>query len=134
MDLNAQKDHFSGSVIRAVAAAAGIKCDSPGHDEDSIDFELVAPDAHPRVPYKRLSIQAKCSQSAEPQNGEISFPLKVKNYDDLRGVAYVPRILVVVHVPADPSEWIASDPEKMVLRRCAYWADLAGAPETSNTS
>lgn len=134
MDLNAQKDHFSRAVVRAVAAAAAIKCDVPSHDEDSIDFELVAPDAHPTVPGRRLSIQAKSGQNCAPQNGTISYPLPIKNYNDLRGTAYVPRILVVVHVPSDPAEWIASDPERMVFRRCAYWTTLAGEPETTNTS
>jgi hypothetical protein len=134
MDLSAQKDHFSRAVVRAVAAAGGVKCDVPSHDEDSIDLELVAPDAHVRVPGRRLSVQAKCTKNTIEQNGAFSVPLPVKNYNDLRGPAYVPRILVVVHVPPDPADWIAADAEKMILRRCAYWKSLAGEPGTENTS
>lgn len=68
-------------------------------------------------------------------NGAFSYPLPVKNYNDLRkSTLYVPRILIVVHVPSDPAEWIVSDPDKMVVKRCAYWVSLAGAEAITNTS
>lgn len=136
MDLNSRKDHFSRAVVRAVAASAGIKATVPEQDEDSEDVTFSASDTD-EAPGGKLDAQLKCSQNISAQNGYFSFPLPVKNYDDLRwpeDVLYVPRILIVVHVPADPAEWMVSDPEKMTLKRCAYWVSLAGADATENAS
>lgn len=134
MNLNEQKDHFSRAVVRAVAAAAGVKAIVPEYDSDSVDILFAAPDTEAGVG-ARLEAQLKCSQNIAPDGEAFQYPLSVKNYDDLRwSEVYVPRILIVVHVPADPSEWLASDREKMTLKRCAYWASLAGAPDTCNVS
>jgi len=136
MDLNAQKDHFSRAVVRAVAATAGVKAMVPELDEDSEDVTFTAPSTTV-APGAKLDAQLKCSENISLQDGHFTYPLPVKNYNDLRWSAderYVPIILIVVHVPDDPAEWITSDPEKMVLKRCAYWISLAGAPATENTS
>jgi Domain of unknown function (DUF4365) len=136
MDLNARKEDFSRAVIRAVAATAGVTASVPERDQDSVDITFAAPDAEDS-PGARLDAQLKCSQNVILANGSFSFPLGVKNYDDLRWPSttlYVPRILIVVHVPEDPLEWMTSDPEAMILKRCAYWVNLAGAPERENTS
>lgn len=136
MDLNAQKDHFSRAIVRAIAATAGVTATVPEHDQDSLDMTYAAPDTS-TTPGAKLDAQLKCSHNIQAQGDHFSFPLPVKNYDDLRwppGSRYVPRILIVVHVPSDPTEWLVSDPEQMTLRRCAYWVSLAGAVETDNTS
>jgi hypothetical protein len=136
MDLNAQKDHFSRAVVRAVAATAGIKATVPELDEDSEDVTFTAPSTD-EAPSRKLDAQLKFSENIRPQDGAFSFPLEVKNYNDLRwpdSERYVPIILIVVHVPADPAEWMISDPDRIVLKRCAYWVSLAGAPATENTS
>jgi hypothetical protein len=136
VDLNSQKDHFSRAVVRAIAATAGVKASVPEQDEDSEDVTFRAPDTE-EGPGARLDAQLKCSQNCDATDGAFSFPLKVKNYNDLRwpeDKLYVPRILIVVHVPPDPTDWLVSDPEKMVLKRCAYWVSLAGAAPTDNAS
>lgn len=134
MDLNACKDDYSRAVVRAIAAAAGVAASVPERDQDSIDLNLVAPDTHD-AGGPQLDVQLKCSQNIDPSSDRFSFELPVKNYNDLRRLpVYVPRVLVLVHVPADRQEWIACGPEQMVLKRCAYWTSLAGEPETPNTS
>jgi hypothetical protein len=52
----------------------------------------------------------------------------LKNYNDLRAPCHVPRLLVVVCVPADVDAWLTATPEALVLRRCAYWRSLRGLP------
>ncbi len=77
----------------------------------------------------------KCTDSDIPDAPEFPFPLKKKNYDDLRLTGLIaPRILVVVYVPKEPEQWIESLPCEMVLRRCAFWQSLANAPESGNES
>jgi hypothetical protein len=136
MDLNARKDHFSRAIVRAVAATAGIKATIPELDEDSEDITFKAPDTE-ESPGAMLSAQLKCSQNVTATGGQISYDLPVKNYNDLRWPSeemYVPRILIVVHVPSDPQEWMESGSEEITLRRCAYWVSLAGWDPISNTS
>jgi Domain of unknown function (DUF4365) len=134
MDLNARKDHFSRAVVRAVAATAGVKAIVPEHDEDSVDIAFAAPDTD-TGPGAKLDAQLKCSHIIDPSGESFKYSLPVKNYEDLRWPElYVPRILIVVHVPADPAEWLVSEPEMMTLKRCAYWASLAGLGPTTNTS
>lgn len=62
----------------------------------------------------------------------IHFPLKVKNYDDLRSDVLVPNALVVVMVPNQVDDWLTQTEEELVLRRCGYWYSLLGEPATEN--
>jgi Domain of unknown function (DUF4365) len=134
MDLNARKDHFSRAVVRAVAAAAGVGATVPEFDQNSEDITFAAPDG-PDGPGAKLDAQLKCSQNINPNGDTFPFDLEVKNYNALRHPAdklYVPRLLVVVHVPPDPDDWFKCDPDKIVMQRCAYWVNLAGGAETDN--
>ena len=61
------------------------------------------------------------------------FSLPVKNYNELRADTLIPRILIVLLMPQDQSQWINQTVEELCLRRCAYWVCLADKPDTSNT-
>ena len=43
----------------------------------------------------------------------------------------VPRLLVVLDLPSQESDWVTIDTEELVLRRCAYWLNLNGSPEST---
>ncbi|MEH3054250.1 MAG: DUF4365 domain-containing protein [Patulibacter minatonensis] len=134
MDLNKQKDLFSRALVRAVAATAGVRADVPEHDEDSEDMTFASSDTSD-APGRRLSAQLKCSQNITSDTADFQFPLPVKNYNDLRRTdVYIPRILIVVHVPNDPSDWLDPSPAQTLVRHCAYYVDLRGLAETANTS
>ncbi len=78
-------------------------------------------------------MQLKCTSQEVLRGGEVRFPLKRKNYDDLRAMELlVPRILVVVLVPEQPADWIGQDEARLELRRCGYWSSLFGAAATDN--
>jgi Domain of unknown function (DUF4365) len=136
MYITAQKDHFSRSFVRAVAAAAGVGADVPELDQNSCDIAFAAPDTKD-APGPRLDAQLKCTSGVDLSGSEFSYALPVSDYNHLRWTEglYVPRILIVVVVPDDPTDWFtAASPETVTLRRCAYWASLKGAPSTHNTS
>lgn len=80
-----------------------------------------------------LDIQLKATVKLD-QSGddELRYPLRRRNYDLLRQKTLVPRVLVVLSLPIDEEQWISISAEELVLRRCAYWADIAGSPETTN--
>lgn len=84
-----------------------------------------------------LNVQLKATISQPADDGaNFSYYLKgISRYDDLRTeTVAIPRILVVLFLPADGSQWLEHSSEQLALRRCAYWESLRGAPATSNES
>lgn len=106
-------------------------------DNHGIDAQLTAwlpfvdADTLTEVDFK---VQLKAT-IAEPKDVGLHLEYRLQGshrYDDLRcetiGIA---RILVVLFLPRDASEWLDHTPEQLVLRRCAYWQSLRGAPVTA---
>jgi len=103
----------------------------PSVDDDSVDVTLYSKAEEERP---RLDIQLKCTENADPVAGEFRYSLKRKNYDDLRaGRLIVPRILIVMVVPNDISNWIHQSEAEMSLRHSAYWVSLRDLPSTTNS-
>jgi uncharacterized protein DUF4365 len=135
MDLNAQKEQFSNAYVRAVAAAAGYNVYKPEVDDDSVDWAICERGSRGSIRSPRFELQLKCSSRDILNEHHVSFPLKTKNYDDLRHDDYqVPRILVVVLVPDQVAEWIDQCEESLELYHCGYWLSLRGMTESSNVN
>ena len=133
MDINAQKEQFSRAYVQAVAAVAGYTWSLPSVDDDSVDLTLAAKGGGGTIRSPKLDLQLKCHATATLTEPAFSFPVKLKNYDDLRdGTVMVPRILVVVLVPDDVSDWIKHSESELALRRCGYWFSLSGLGPTTN--
>jgi hypothetical protein len=84
-----------------------------------------------------INVQLKATVEVPSDDGaNLSYFLREpKRYDDLRReTVAVPRILVVLFLPAKDSEWLHHSPEQIALRRCAYWESLRGASEITTTS
>lgn len=133
MDLGQQKEQYSIAFVRAIAAVAGYTVYRPEVDDDSVDIGFAARGLAdtPRAP--RIEAQLKCTARTQFLDGMVRFPLKRKNYDDLRGDVLVPRVLVVVSVPDAAEDWLAEEPERLALAGAARWISLAGARATRNT-
>jgi hypothetical protein len=132
---NEQKQQLSVAYVHAVAARAGYACQVKVPDEESVDVLISASGwIHETsvVGSPRLEVQLKASSALEVQADHVSFPLPRKNYEDLRADALVPKLLVVLMLPRDPDVWLHVDEERMIARRSAYWASLAGKPATAN--
>lgn len=128
-------EHYSFAYLKALAAARGyiLKAEPPP-DNDSIDAYIVG---HGPVRGKgyspKLGVQLKCTARQQPKDGALTFPLPIKNYDDLRRTeTNTARVLVVVCVPGDWSTRVQWTPEELRLTRCAYWRSLKGLPHTTN--
>jgi len=133
MHITQRKEQFSIAYVRAVAAAAGYAVYKMDVDDDSIDLGLSGITEHGTRRGPRLEMQLKCSASVSLTDVLIPFALPVKNYNELRPVdVLVPRILVLVHVPENVSEWVAQSPTELSMRHCGYWYSLRGLPETDN--
>jgi hypothetical protein len=134
--LNDLKEGFSHAYVRAVAHAAGyfVQEANRSYDGDGIDISIMHRGPGGVVRSPKLDLQLKATEhpvTADP----FSFPLDVKNYDELRSEELqVPRMLVAVVVPKNIAEWVSASEQELVMRHCGYWLNLRGSPSTENTS
>lgn len=129
MTPNQQMEELSFTYVRGIAARAGFKVARPIPDTDSVDGFLMSD--YGRRP--RVDFQAKSTTRDLLHTDNIHFPLPVKNYNELRADTLVPRILVVLLMPADAAEWLVQSAEELCLRHCAYWLSLEGRPAMPNS-
>ena len=124
-----REEALSRAYVAAVAAGAGYTLAEQNFDRDGVDFQVRAGG----VMRPSLDIQLKATvRLGQGGDDELRYPLRRRNYDLLRQETLVPRILVVLDLPRDEEQWISISAEELVMRRCAYWADIAGSPETTN--
>ena len=129
-DLNTLKEQFSLAYIYAVATRAGYLIDGVRVDRDSVDGVLKGDFG--RRP--RIEFQAKATARDLVRSDHIAFPLPIKNYDDLRVDTMTPRLLIVVLLPDDQSQWLKQSPDATCMRHCGYWLSLANRPPVPNTT
>jgi hypothetical protein len=81
-----------------------------------------------------LQVQLKATRVAPiEQNGRFSFSLPVHQYNRLRDSRVgMQRLLIVLYLPADPSDWLRHSEDALIARRCAHWVSLRGAAESAN--
>lgn len=135
MNLDAQKEQFSRAYVQAFAAVAGFTWSQPSVDDDSVDMTISARGGCGTIRSPKLDLQLKCHSQDAISRTDFSFPLKIKNYDDLRDESVmVPRILILVIVPHRVADWISHSESELALRRCGYWVSLRGLPASPNTT
>lgn len=129
MTSNDREEALSRAYVVAIAAGAGYVAAEQDFDRDGVDIQIRAGG----LMRPSLDIQLKATINlGVTANDEYRYPLKRRNYDLLRGSTMVPRILVVLSLPTEEADWLSVTAEQLILRRCAFWASLAGFPETQN--
>ena len=135
MDLSQQKEQFSNTYVRAVASAAGYSVYKPSVDDESVDLGIAAKGRTGIVRSPRLELQLKCTSVAALDDCFVRYPLKLKNYNDLRMEDFaIPRILIVVLVPNLLADWLQQSETELCMKHCGYWLSLRGMPDTRNTN
>jgi hypothetical protein len=129
-----QREQFSIAYVSAVAAAAKINIYRLDVDEDSIDigFNIKSVAGSPISP--KIDAQIKCVSLLNLVGEVYRYPLKLKNYEELIGDHYVPRILIVVEAPAHVNAWLDQNHDRLMLHRCGYWASLQSCQPVENNS
>jgi len=135
---NHRQEALSRAYVRAVAARAGVTCHDTVQDfgvdmllRDVRESEIGFSDSGPQ-----LDIQLKSTTRAEVRDTEVAYDLEVRAYNLLRqpvlsgGV----RLLVLLLLPDDESQWLTLSEDELFLRRCAYWISLRGATATTATT
>lgn len=137
MDIGQQKEQFSIAYVRAVAATGGFSLYKPEVDDDSIDHGIGQTGGGGTIRSPKFEFQLKCasreSGDVTIRDEDISYRLKLKNYEELRVDEYlVPRLLVVVFVPNDDvARWLAETEEVLAMNSCGYWVSLRGEPRVN---
>ena len=127
---NDQMEGLSRAYISALCARAGYTTAHYDFDRNSVDIIVGAGgDFSPEV-----HVQLKATTSIATGVRSFSFPLSIKNYNDLRARSMMPRVLVVLALPKDEADWLSVSVDQLVLRRIAYWKSLKGMPDTDNTT
>jgi Domain of unknown function (DUF4365) len=126
---NDRAEALSRAYVSAVAAMAGYTISEPNMDRDSVDTVISAGGQ------MRPSVGAQLKATGRLETTDRvhwKFPLKLKNYNDLRVPTQMPRILIVLDLPEDEAAWLSVSPEQLVIRRSAYWTSLLGSPDSDN--
>jgi hypothetical protein len=134
---NLQQEALALAYLHVVVARAGLIFTQPAYDVGiDVCLHTVTRQGRRYGPGGvQLDLQVKSTTRPIIRAGELLYDLDVKNYNDLRLPSPMcPRLLVVVVLPEDESQWLSQSPEELTLRRCAYWSWLAGAEPTSATS
>lgn len=126
-----RQERLSVAYVSAVAASAGYATSKPDPDMDGIDLRVSATgDMHPSI-----DVQLKATTSLNRRSdGSLSYALPVRNYELLREPVQTPRLLVLLDLHDDQTEWLTITHEQLALKRCAYWVDLTNHPGTTNTT
>jgi hypothetical protein len=128
-----QQEQFSIAYIRAIAAAAGYALEEITVDEDSVDCSITQRGNENKFPMiESLRVQLKCTYAHKPNSEYLTYPLSVKNYNDLRRNCMNPRILVILHIPENFEQWIQQNDNSITLNHLSYWLSIKGMPETQN--
>lgn len=135
MTIQDQKEQFSYAYVRAVAAVARVSVTKPEVDDDSIDLNFRTKTSGGLRRSPQIDAQVKCTEIASFSGQHLGFELKIKNYHELRPAdVLVPRILIVVLVADQLTDWLTHSESEMAMRRCGYWVSLRNMPDTTNTS
>lgn len=135
MDLNTQKEEFSYAYVYAITSAAGYSFQrtTTPLDQLGIDLILTGVSVLGLMGFPQLYVQLKCTSREVLEDSYLKYPLRVKNYEELRTPnQYPPLILVVVLVPDNVDDWLNQSEDELCLKRCGYWLSLAGADSTEN--
>lgn len=134
------ESELSYAYLHAVASKVGASCNIANRALDGNGIDAAITGWGPFLGGGYLEevtfhVQLKATISIPvEQDGHLSYFLsETRRYDDLRAdTVSVPRILVVMFLPADVDNWLTISPNELILKKCAYWTSLRGAAISTN--
>ena len=134
------ESELSYAYLHAVAAQAGVGCKvGSRHDDNAgIDAELTGWGPFENGGYLQevnINVQLKATIQ-QPHASDKGWAYRfsgIAQYDNLRAdTVAIPRILIVLFLPAEPEKWLEHRPDALTLKNCAYWVSLRGAAPSEN--
>ena len=133
---NKIKEEISLAYVMAVAAVKSFSTEMIRIDYDSVDATIrysgiLAP-GESIIYSPAIELQLKATSKVHIVDDFIHFSLPIKNYNDLRADTIIPRLLVVLHLPELKDEWVTHSTDELIMKKCAYYLNLCGFPESKN--
>lgn len=129
------QEEFSKAWLYVMASSAGCTVEYPVRDINSVDAKI-ASDISGKMWTSGCSIevQLKCTKNKlrVKDKDNLSYDLKIKNYDELRANSACPRILILLTVPEKRSDWVVAGLAQTTIKEAALWVSIAGMPPTKN--
>lgn len=130
------ESELSLAYLHALSAKVAYAVDVPHIDSDSVDAIISAKgkvDISSIKHAPRIEVQLKATINSEQNNVQkIPLSISIKNYNELRADTVLPRLLIVLALPKNESQWIVHQNDKLILQKCAYYLNLKGLPESTN--
>jgi len=117
--------------------AAGCSFDPRSIDQYGVDGSFHHASTAETYDPKQVEAQFKCTTQEVLRQDHVAYPgLKKQHHGWLRTTKInVPRILIVMLVPAEMDDWLAQSEDNLVVSGCAYWVSLRDrAPITTDTT
>jgi hypothetical protein len=137
IEMTARMEAYSVAYAHAIAAAAGVATGSITPDINSLDVQFLSPDDGAQAgssSHVQLKSTATALRASTATPNCKTYRLRLIDYERLRRVTRVPRLLVVLEVPADADTWLECGPDKLVLNASARWVSLRGYEATTYQS
>ena len=137
MDIEKIKEDLSICYLKTIAAVRRIAVERIEHDEDSVDVVIKKVlNIDKNVSFNsQISVQLKAT-SSKSQYGigkqEISYKLKVKNYNDLCMPATMPSMLALLILPEEMEEWTKWTPDELMIKGKMFWLSLQNQEVSNN--
>lgn len=137
MDIEKIKEDLSICYLKTIAAVQGIAVERAEHDEDSVDVIIKKVlNTNRNIPFNsQISVQLKATSSKSQYSiteEEISYKLKVKNYNDLCMPASMPSILALLILPEEKEAWTQWTPDELILKGKMFWLSLQDKEVSDN--
>lgn len=120
--------HFAEGLVGALARAAGLNPGKRELDVEGVDILIGFPGKAGTRRYPQIEAQVKSCSNPTYVGECFSYPIPIKNYNDLVGTVgedfALPRYLFLVHTPALKADYVTCTPESSIFRNAIYWANL----------
>ncbi|HEU4656812.1 MAG TPA: DUF4365 domain-containing protein [Capillimicrobium sp.] len=130
--INDRMEAYSRAYVHAIAASAGVAIGSIAPDINGLDVHFLSPDDGDDAGMcSHVQLKSTAETLVPNEAGDKRYRLRHVDYDRLRKVTKVPRLLVVLEVPAEVDQWLTCSSESLVLNASARWVSLRGASPTA---
>lgn len=117
---------YGEAFVHALAAASGLNVGSWQTDV-GIDWILATPGPRGTIRSPRIEVQVKSWSRPAGTEKAWHYPLRCGAFNHLAGPGHqIPHFLFLCIVPDDADRYAEADPDRLLLRRSAYWYSLAG--------
>ena len=140
--LQESMEDVSFAYMQALCAYNGYTLSKAERDNDGVDATIKCKgypcnpsDCRRRSPIIDIQLKASYVKLKEKKNGDYSFILEAKNYNNLvMNDRMTPIILVVLHMDQDRKKWVKHSKSALKVTKCAYWVSLKNNQPTNNGS